>query len=128
MTLLVISVVKVASGQSTFGSVVGTVRDPSGGVVATCKVSIVNKDTSLRRASLTDGDGNYTFVNLEPGVYALTMESEGFQRSTFTNIELTARQALRIDGQLVMATQTETVMVSMALEPVIQTEASTVAE
>jgi hypothetical protein len=128
MTVLLVCFANPALGQSTFGSVVGTVRDPSGSVVATCKVSIVNKDTSNRRASLTDGDGNYTFVNLEPGVYTLTMDAEGFQRSTFTKIELTARQSLRIDGQLVMATQTETVNVSMVADPVIQMESSTVAE
>src|SRR5271165_3145649 len=115
-------------GQSTFATIVGTVRDPSGGTVATCKVTLVNKGTAAQHTTVSNGEGNYTFVNLEPGDYSLSMEAPGFQRSTFPDVPLTARQTLRIDGQMTMATQTETVNVNTASEPVIQTEVSNIAE
>jgi len=117
-----------ARAQSTFGSIVGTVRDPSGSVIQSCKVTVVNQGTSFQRATLTDAEGNFTFVNLEPGAYVATMEAVGFQRATYSDVRLTARQTLRIDGQLPVATHTEAVSVSVAAEAIIQTEVSNIAE
>src|SRR5258708_11070564 len=77
--------------QSTFSSVLGTVRDATGGVVARCSVSVENTGTSARRSAQTDAGGAYTVPNLEPGPYTITMESQGFQVAT-SRIELTSRQ------------------------------------
>ena len=107
---------------------VGTVFDPAGGVIAMCKVSISDKETSAQRSTLTDQEGNYSFVNLEPGTYVISMDAPGFQRATYTGVQLTARQTVRIDGHTTVAAQTESVNVTMAAEPVIQTEVSNIAE
>jgi Carboxypeptidase regulatory-like domain/TonB dependent receptor len=114
--------------QSTFGSITGTVRDPSGSVITMCKVTVANQGTSSQRSLLTDPDGNYNFVNLEPGAYIVTLEAPGFQRASYTDVQLTARQTLRIDAQMSVAQHTEAVNVMAALEGVIQTEVSNIAE
>src|ERR1700687_4852929 len=80
--------------QSTFGSFVGTVHDPSGAVVASCTVTAQNTGTSATRTTTTDQNGTYGFVNLEPGSYQITMEAPGFQRASFPNLVLTARQTV----------------------------------
>jgi len=54
-------------GQSTFASILGTVHDASGAVVANCVITVENKGTSARRSSITDQRGNYAVENLEPG-------------------------------------------------------------
>jgi len=95
-----------ALGQSTFGSILGTVQDPSGAAVALCKVTIQNKGTSTQRAALADQTGNYVVTNLDPGNYEVTFEAPGFQR-TVAEVELLARQTARIDGHLPVASQTE---------------------
>src|SRR5690349_19165690 len=117
----------VALAQSTFGSILGAVQDPSAGAVAACKVTIRNKGTSTQRSTLSDQGGNYVITNLDPGSYEVAFEAPGFQRAT-TEVDLLARQTARIDGRLVLATQTETVNVEVASAPVINTEVSNIAE
>jgi len=50
--------------QSTFGTFVGTVKDPTGSVVAECVITLTNTGTSTRRSTVTDKDGNYVLVNV----------------------------------------------------------------
>ena len=113
--------------QSTFGSFVGTVRDPSGAVVANCTVSVLNTGTSARRTTTTDQNGSYVLVNLEPGNYEISMEASGFQRASFTNLALAARQTVRVDGNMILGTQAQTVSVQETA-PVINTDSSSLAE
>ena len=116
-----------ASGQSTSGSFTGIVRDPAGAAVPTCVVSLVNKGTSVKRDAVTGADGAYLFVNIDPGVYDLLFQAPGFQRSSVTGFELLARQSARVDTNLTIAAQTESVTVTAAVSTV-QTEVSNVAE
>jgi Carboxypeptidase regulatory-like domain len=118
----------IASGQSTFGTILGTVRDQSGALMPGCVVTIDNVDTSLHRSTLADESGSYTVPNLEPGTYKVKMEMPGFRVAEYPNIQLLARQSIRIDGQLTVATQTETVSVIAEAAPVINTEVSNIAE
>src|SRR5881394_812368 len=82
-----------ASAQSTLGSFTGTVHDPAGAPVPSCIVSLLNKGTSIKRDIVTDANGSYLFVNVEPGMYDLVFQAPGFQRSTVTGFELLARQS-----------------------------------
>jgi len=126
MIALLLTATNPAAAQSTFGSVVGTVHDPSGAVVARCSVSVVNTGTDARRATLTDTSGDYSFPNLEAGIYKVTMEAPGFQPFIY-QIELTARETARVDGQMSVAGQTQQVSVS-ADANVINTEVSNIAQ
>jgi hypothetical protein len=118
----------ISRGQSTFGSFVGTVKDPAGAVIPTCVVSLTNKGTSAKREALTDADGNYAFLNIEPGMYDVEFRADGFRSAAITGFELTARQTLRADGTLQVATVVESVNVTAAIEPTIQTEVPNIAE
>ena len=112
--------------QSTFGSFVGTVHDPSGAAVAGCMVTVQNKGTSARRSTLTNEKGDYVLVNLEAGGYELTIEAPGFQRHIATT-ELLARETVRMDAALTVASQTSTVMVNASAEAVVTTDVSSIA-
>jgi len=116
-----------APAQSTFGSFTGTVRDPSGAAVASCMITVINKGTAARRSTLTDDKGSYVVVNVEPGTYELSMEAPGFQKAAFTNVEVQARETVRLDGNLTLAAQTSTVSVTSAAEAVITTDVSSIA-
>src|ERR1700746_691802 len=78
----------VALGQSTFGTILGTVHDQSGAVMPGCAVNVENVGTSLRRSALTDESGSYIAPNLEPGVYRVKIELPGFQVAEYTSIQL----------------------------------------
>lgn len=113
--------------QSTFGSIVGTVRDPSAGLVANSVVTLENSGTSARRSTTTDQSGAYTITNLEPGTYKVTIQAPGFQIATYDNIVLTARATVRIDGLMSVAQQADAVSVNAEYAPPIETEVSNIA-
>src|SRR5947209_7863643 len=118
-----------ALAQSTFGTIVGTVRDSSGALMPSVVITVENTGTSVRRSTMADESASYLFSNLEPGTYKVTMMAPGFQVAEYTNIQLLARQTIRIDGQMTVASQVETVsVVAEAAAPVITTEVSNIAE
>src|ERR1700730_12897000 len=67
-----------AIAQSTFGTLVGTVLDPSGAIVSNCIVTVENKGTSARRSAITGQNGTYSMTNLEPSLYSVQVAARGF--------------------------------------------------
>jgi len=124
--LFLLSTIPLAA-QSTFATVLGTVRDASGAIVAQCAISLENVGTSAHRAALTDASGSYSIPNLEPGTYRIKMEAPGFQ-AYVAQVELTARETARVDGQMSVAGQVQSVNVSAEGAPVVNTEVSNIAE
>jgi hypothetical protein len=117
-----------ALSQSTFGSFVGTIHDPSGSVISACKVTATNKGTDAQRTTLSDSSGNYEILNLEPGTYEISAEAAGFQKTVLQNLELDARQIIRVNAKLAVSTQSNTINVSQGAEAPINTEVSNIAE
>jgi hypothetical protein len=127
--IIIVLVLAAASafGQSTFASVLGTVHDASGAVVAGCAITVENTGTSAKRSITTDQRGNYAVENLEPGMYTVSMQAPGFQVATYT-ITLESRQTARIDGQMSLSAQAQSVNVTGEAAPVINTDVSNIAE
>jgi len=115
-----------AHAQSTFGTVLGTVKEPSGAVVPNARVRIINQGTSVVKSTLTDQNGTYEFVNMDVGNYTVEIEAVGFQRVKFSPFELSARETKRLDADLALATQTQTVNVESSVGAVVQTDASNI--
>ena len=117
-----------ASGQaqSTFGTVLGTVKEPSGAVVPNAKVEIVSQGKSTVKATVTDQSGTYQFVNIDAGSYTVSVEAVGFQKVEFSPFELSARETMRLDADLKLATQQKNVNEESAVEAVVQTDASNI--
>ena len=91
-------------------------------------VTVTNVGTGVQRSVLTDSTGNFVVVNLEPAKYEVTMQAPGFKVSKYTDIDLESRQTIRVDGELVLAGQTQQIMVSESAEAPIATEVSNIAE
>ena len=119
--------IPLAYSQSTFGSIVGTVKDPSGAAVANGLVTVTNKGTSAHRTVLTDQTGDYLVSNLEPSDYLVTVEAKGFQINKY-DLTLQARETLRLDSQMSITSQTQSVSVTEEAAAVINTEVSNIAE
>ncbi|MCS6952959.1 MAG: TonB-dependent receptor [Bryobacteraceae bacterium] len=66
------------TGQVETGQIVGTVTDPTGAVIPNAKVTVRAEATQVSRSSTTNEAGLYTFANLLPGVYEITVEASGF--------------------------------------------------
>ncbi len=112
--------------QSTFGSIVGTVKDESGAAVAQAVVKVTDIDENSSRDISSGTNGNYEALNLKPGHYSVTVDRSGFDRETVTNVLLQARQTSRVDVTLKIGTVRQTVTVE-SQSGVIASETDTIA-
>jgi hypothetical protein len=68
----------VSLAQETTRGLQGTVKDPSGAVVAKALVELKGASLVGSKTQETDGSGYYHFVNLPPGTYGLIVTAQGF--------------------------------------------------
>src|SRR6204780_2570624 len=109
VTACVVSSGLQARGQSTFGSIVGTVKDQSGSVVPGATVTLVNQGSSAKHSVTSSASGNYEFLNLDAGTYQVTVAASGFKDQVFDHLVLQARDTQRIDASLSVGSAAQTV-------------------
>src|SRR5512133_2683196 len=98
------------SAQSlTTGTFLGVVTDPSGATVPQASVRVFNERTQFQRETTTDGEGNYTLLDIPTGDYRLEFEKGGFSKILRSGISLSAGHSLRVDCQLVLGSVADTV-------------------
>jgi hypothetical protein len=108
---LVLAVVPMAFPQAaTSGSISGTVKDQSGGVVPGAEVNIVNVGTSATRTVNTDDTGFFTAPNMPPGKYSVEVSLSGF-KSAKVPVELNVRDNRVANITLEPGTPTDVVSV-----------------
>ena len=110
-----------ARGQSTFGSISGTVKDASGAAVTGAQVTLTSTATGSKETFNTDQNGLYSFVNLSPGEYRIDVEKTGFKHLTRESIEVQVQQSVRIDALMEVGAISQTVNVT-AETPLLQTD------
>ena len=81
-------------------SVSGLVVDQHGAVVPGAQVTATHSATRTARAAATDAEGRYRFIELQPGVYALSVTREGFAAEERAGLELPAGRGARLDFTL----------------------------
>jgi hypothetical protein len=114
-----------ASAQSVYGSIVGTATDSTGSAVPGAGVTLTNLATNEARSAQTDGSGNYTFVNLQPGTYGIAVGKDGFKKLSRQPIEIQVNSEIRVDAALQVGDMAQTVEVS-AQTPLLQTQNATI--
>ncbi|MBV8731775.1 MAG: TonB-dependent receptor, partial [Acidobacteriia bacterium] len=114
-----------AFAQSTFGSILGTLQDSSGAVIAGGEVEITNLDENTIRKAISNDSGLYQFLNLPPGRYSLAANKSGFATARVPEITLEARQERRVDLMMGVTAVQQAVEVQAA-GAVINTENATI--
>jgi hypothetical protein len=114
-------------GQSTFGTVDGTVTDPSGATIADAQVTLTNVGTQEKRSQQSGNSGLYQFVNVAPGNYKLEIQKPGFKHYTHDNVVVQVQQDTHIDAVLPVGQVTESVEVT-AESPLLQAETSSLGQ
>src|SRR6476620_7006731 len=85
--LLVLAFSAIAFAQSTTtGSVGGVVTNPNKEVVPGAAVTVKNIGTNKEDTATTDDQGRFKVASLQPGNYAVTVNSSGFSPSTMENV------------------------------------------
>src|SRR5271166_4232123 len=69
----------IFSQGETTSAIVGQVRDASGAAVPEATVTVLNKETGLKRTAKTDESGRFNFPQLMPGTYSAKVEAQGFE-------------------------------------------------
>ncbi|HBY63970.1 MAG TPA: hypothetical protein DEH78_29455, partial [Solibacterales bacterium] len=114
-----------AQAQVLYGSIVGTVRDPSGSVVPAATIAVVNSGTGVSREDVTDDAGRYSLLNVVPGSYSIKITAKGFRTSQRDDVTVSINHVTRIDVSLEVGQMAEQVTIS-ATAVQLQTEKSDV--
>ena len=117
-----------AFGQSTYATVSGTVTDSSGAVLPGVSVTGTNNGTGVVTAVITNEAGVYTLPSLLPGTYTVSAELPGFQKQNYTNVQLGNADRVRLNFALQVATQAQSVEVTVAADTLLATSSSSVGE
>ena len=83
--------------QTTFGSITGTVRDPTGANVPNTMIEATHVESNYKYTAQSNEEGNYTLPQLREGKYRLRATATGFQEYVVQDIQLASREERRID-------------------------------
>jgi hypothetical protein len=119
--LCVLSMTQFASGQAVNGTIVGTVTDQTGAAVPDAAVTATLTSTGAAHDTVSNGSGNYTFPDMQPGTYTVTVDAKGFKKAQQENIDLLSNTTTRVDVTLLPGSIEQTVTVTTA-PPVLQTD------
>ncbi|HYU80139.1 MAG TPA: carboxypeptidase regulatory-like domain-containing protein, partial [Vicinamibacterales bacterium] len=97
--------------QVATGTILGNVKDSSGGAVPGALVTATNVDTQFSRETTTDSSGQYTLLLLPVGSYRVDVTLDGFKNFTQTGIALEVGRNARVDATIEPGTIAETVTV-----------------
>jgi outer membrane receptor protein involved in Fe transport len=119
--LAVLTAALPAHGQILYGSLTGNVTDQSGGAVSGAAVEVLNVATGVSKSAKTDARGAYSFSDLLPGVYDVTIQGPSFRTVVHKGVRLDSNAVRRVDAQLELSTVTEIVEVTAQTAP-LQTD------
>ena len=95
-------------------TMVGTITDPSGSVIANVKITFTNTETGLARTITTNESGQYVMPDLHIGHYNVKAEATGFKVGEQKNIFLQVGDRARVDFQMQVGAASETITVEAA--------------
>ena len=92
------------AGQGYFGAVSGELTDASGALVQGAKITLQDEQKGYKFATTTDSNGHYLFASIPPGLYSVTAEMGGFEKTVRAHIKVnvsenpTANLTLKVAG------------------------------
>ncbi|MFZ0339457.1 MAG: carboxypeptidase regulatory-like domain-containing protein, partial [Terracidiphilus sp.] len=122
ISFLLLVLVASARAQFDTATVLGTVTDPSGAVVAHGNVALRNTATAVEQTAVTNDRGEFRFVDVSIGVYELNVKAQGFQPAA-AKFDLNVGAQQRVDVQLKVA-GTSTSVTATAEAAQLETDSS----
>src|SRR5579859_387834 len=120
MLVLLVSLSKIAYGQSITGTLVGTVTDQQGAVVPSAAIKATNIDTGIVHAATSNAQGEYRIEYLAVGNYTVEVQATGFKTFLQKNVALVVDQTQRVDAPLQLGAVADTVTITEA-PPLVNT-------
>jgi Carboxypeptidase regulatory-like domain/TonB dependent receptor len=116
---------EAAIAQTLYGSIVGTVNDPTGAAVPNAAITATNKQTGQVRQATSNEAGGYIFAAVQPGIYEIKFSKEGFRPVAEPSVEVTANNTSRADVALQVGSVSDSVTIEAA-GAILQTDSATV--
>ena len=91
-TVLLLSAKLFAQGETT-SAILGQVTDSTNASVPGATVTVINRETGVKRSAKTDDTGHFNFPQLKPGIYAVKVEAQGFESQQSDNVSSGLGQA-----------------------------------
>ena len=110
---------------SPTGSIAGSVKDPSGAVISSAKLTLVNIATNAKVEAASDSNGAFQFLQLTPAVYSLNVEADGFKKLVMEGIVVEVDQITHVEATLQVGSVSQTVEVSGGAIPLLENDRST---
>ena len=85
------------AGQNTTGTILGTITDSTGSVMAGVRVTLTNEGTGITAETVSNASGDYQFPNLVAASYAIQAQSDGFRKAQVRKITLLLNATQRQD-------------------------------
>src|SRR6202162_1398338 len=86
-----------AWAQKDAGSIVGTVKDQTGAIVANAKVTVSDVERGIHLETTTNESGEYVASPLRVGRYTVTVEHPGFKKSVTPPVDLDVQQRIALN-------------------------------
>jgi len=96
------------------GELKGTVKDPTGAVVANATVTATENTTGLSTSRPSNASGEYEISPLDAGIYTVTATATGFEKLTQADVHVNALETATYDPVLTVGSANETVTVTSA--------------
>jgi hypothetical protein len=116
-----------AHAQAVFGSIVGTVADPTGAVIPNATVTVTDTNKGISQTVVTNGAGEFTVSRLIPDTYLVKATAQGFEGAQSPSIAVTADQTQQVNLQLKPGSAGQTITVT-ATPPPLETSNAEVAQ
>ena len=114
-----------AYAQTAYGTILGTITDPTAAAIPGAAVRVTNVGTNIENETTTGADGGYGVARLIPGQYRIEVSYEGFKTAVSPTLTLLVNQNLRFDAVLEPGT-VETVVEVTATGTLIETDSSSI--
>jgi hypothetical protein len=122
--VLLVFAAKAGFAQAVTGTLLGTVQDSSGAVLSGADVTLTNEGTDISSKTTSSQQGFYTFPNLDPGLYTVTVEAKGFKTDIAKHNQVNVEQSTRVDMTLSPGAVNEQVTVNSGAAPLVETTTS----
>jgi len=120
---LVVPVALVAQGY--FGTVSGVLTDSSGAVVMGAKVVLTDEQKGFAFNTTSDSNGRYLFASIPPGLYSVSAEMAGFEKTVRAHIKLNVSENPSANLTLKIATATQEIKVEAQSQSIATEDATT---
>ena len=123
--ILLVLIPAVLFGQAYFGTVSGVLTDPTGAVIQGATVTLLDLDKGYKFNAKSDNAGRYLFVSIPPGLYSVTAEMEGFEKTIRTRVRLNVTENATADLTLKIASATQSIDVKAQTQTIATEDAVT---